>query len=101
MASTSSEKRVRTRQSSGTKPSDYLGGPGIDFTPSEVPTLRDVLFKGILIQENKMLMEGGERKSFPVKDMIRELASSIYCQWYKSNAKFSPSNSDSPGVVVC
>ena len=82
--------KKRTRHSSGTALAEYLGGAGCDFLPTEVPTLRDVLRKGLLIQETKMLEDGGDRKNYPVKPMIEELVKSIYLQWYKANAKFIP-----------
>ena len=65
----SSTNKKRTRHSSSTKLSEYLG-PGAELLPTEVPTPRDILRKGILIQEEKMLSEGGERKNFPINQMI-------------------------------
>ena len=85
----SSANKKRTRHSSSTKLSEYLG-PGAELLPTEVPTLRDILRKGILIQEEKMLSEGGERKNFPINQMIEELTTSLYSQWEKSNFKFKP-----------
>ena len=41
---------AKTRLASSTKLANYLGA-GKDFDSSEVPTLRDVLRKGILLQE--------------------------------------------------
>ena len=82
--------KKRTRHSSSTLLAEFLGGPGCDFLPSEVPTLRDVLRKGLLIREGKMLEDGGDRKNYPVRPMIEELVSSIHDQWQKSNVKFAP-----------
>ena len=101
MADSKNNKKVGTRNTSGTKLAEYLGGAGREFLPSEVPTLRDVLRKGILIQENKMLEEGGERKNFPVREMIEELVTDVYNQWEKSNIKFkSPVVSDRKPMVM-
>ena len=82
--------KKRTRHSSSTVLAEYLGGPGCDFLPTEVPTLRDVLRKGLLIREAKMLEDGGDRKNYPVRPMIEELVSNIHDQWKKSNVKFTP-----------
>ena len=82
--------KKRTWHSSNTKLAEYLGGAGLEFLPTEVPTLRDVLRKGVLIQEEKMLTDGGDRKNYPVKEMIDELVTAIYAQWTKSNVKFKP-----------
>ena len=46
--------------------------------------------KGLLIQEEKMLQEGGGRKNYSVRDMIEELVTANYAQWAKSNVKFKP-----------
>ena len=80
---------TRTRHNSSTKLTDYLG-PATDLLLTEVPTLRDILRKGLLIQEEKMIVEGGGRKNFPVKQMIDELTTTLYAQWEKSNFKFKP-----------
>ena len=54
MASTSKMKQtVKTRNGSGTKLSEYPGGVK-NFLISEIPTLRDVLRKGVLLQEENM-----------------------------------------------
>ena len=88
MADFNSGKKVRTRNTSGTKLAENLGGAGKEFLATEVPTLRDVLRKGILIQEEKMLEEGGGRKNYPVRDMIDDLVTAVYLQWEISNKKF-------------
>ena len=80
---------TRTRHKSSTKMTEYLG-PATDLLLTEVPTLRDILRKGLLIQEEKMIAEGGGRKNFPVKQMIDELTTALYAQWEKSNFKFKP-----------
>ena len=55
---------AKTRLASSTKLANYLGA-GKDFDPSEVPTLRDVLRKGILLQETN-------KKNFPVNVMLKD-----------------------------
>ena len=90
MAGKESSSKARTRHSSSTRLSDYLGGTGKEFLPSEVPTLRDVLQKGLLIQECKMLEGGGGRKNYPVREMIEELVTAVYLQWEKSSSMFKP-----------
>ena len=67
-----------------------LGGAGLHFLHTEVPTLRDILRKRLLIQEKKMLVEGGGRKNYSVREMIEEQLTAIYAQWAKSNVKFKP-----------
>ena len=96
---TPSTNKKRTRHSSSTKLAEYLGA-GVELLPTEVPTLRDVLRKGLLIQEEKMLLEGGGRKNYPVKDMIVELTTVVYSQWEKSNFKFKPPVLSDKKVVV-
>ena len=57
---------TRTRHKSSTKMTEYLG-PATDLLLTEVPTLRDILRKGLLIQEEKIIAEGGGRKNIPVQ----------------------------------
>ena len=91
--------KKRTRHSSSTRLAEYLG-PGTELLSTEVPTLRDILRKGLLIQEEKMLSQGGDRKNYPVRQMIEELATVLYSQWEKSNYKFTtPVVSDRKNVV--
>ena len=67
-----------------------LVGPGKELVPSDVPTLRAALQKGILIKERKLIEEESDLKDVHVGDICRELAPSILSQWLKSNPKFSP-----------
>ena len=92
--------KKRTRHSSSTALAEYLGGPGCDFLPTEVPTLRDVLRKGLLIREAQMLEDGGDRKNYPVRPMIEDLVSNIHDQWKKSNVKFTPPVVTNPKSLV-
>ena len=59
----------KTRNDSGSKLTDYLG-PGKEFLPTEVPTLRGVLRKALLIQEEHILDEVGDRRSLSVADLM-------------------------------
>jgi hypothetical protein len=85
--------KKRTRHSSSTRLDEYLG-PGTELLRTEVPTLRDILRKELLIQEEKMLSQGGDRTNYPVRQMIEELAT------VKSNYKFkTPVVSDRKNVL--
>ena len=48
--------KPRTRISSGSKISDYVGA-GQEFNKSEVPTNRAVIRMGLLLKERKLLEE--------------------------------------------
>ena len=37
-----------------------------------------------------MLTDRGDRKNYPVKEIIDKLVTEIYAQWTKSNVKFKP-----------
>jgi hypothetical protein len=77
----------RTRHQSGNKLVDLVG-PGKEFNPSEVPTLRAVMQKGILIKES--MLEGTAKTEVHVKEIVQELVPLIEAQWQKSNPKFCP-----------
>ena len=79
----------KTRHSSGTKPSDVVG-PGKEFLTSEVPTLRAVIQRGILLQQERLLVKEVERKHYPVTELAKDLAPLVIRQWRKSNANFWP-----------
>ena len=55
---------AKTRGQLGTKLRDFVG-PGKEFLPSEVPTLRAVLQRGILLRES-ILREEGRAKTVGV-----------------------------------
>jgi len=77
----------RTRHQSGNKLVDLVG-PGKEFNPSEVPTLRAVMQKGIQIKES--MLEGTAKTEVHVKEIVPELVSLIEAQWQKANPKFCP-----------
>ena len=49
-----SKSKAKTRHQSGTKLSEFVGR-GKEFVECEVPTLRAVIRKGILIKEKMMI----------------------------------------------
>ena len=53
---------IKTRHSTKGVMSEFLGSAGIDFTTSELPTLRSVLLKGVLLKENFVMEYGGGGK---------------------------------------
>ena len=77
-----------TRLSSNTKLVELVG-PGKEFLPSEVPTLRALIQKGILMQEDN-LHNNIIRSKYPIKDMAKDLVQLILAQWQKSNIDFQP-----------
>ena len=83
---------VKTRHSSGTKLSEYLG-VGRDLIKSELPTLRDVLRLGIKYQEEKV-----DRTKYTVKDLVKDLAAAVNAQWLRANAEFV--NNEKHQVVI-
>ena len=80
---------VKTRKHSYSKLSELVGS-GKDFLPSEVPTLRAVIQKGILIREGVLVELGKAKTDVHSKDIIAQLVPSIVAQWQISNAKFAP-----------
>ena len=74
----------KTRHSSGSNLSQYLG-PGKDLITSEVPTLRAALRKAILIQEEFVLKDSGDKRNLPIKTIIRMTVEKICEQWLHSN----------------
>ena len=64
-----------TRSSSKSKISELIG-TGIDFIPSEVPTLRAIIRKAILIQEDN-LHNNIARTNHQIADISLELAQLI------------------------
>ena len=80
---------VKTRRHSDSKLSELVG-PGKEFIPSEVPTLRAIIQKGILIRDRLVLEQGSAKKDVRVKDIVDELVPLIVAQWQISNAKFAP-----------
>ena len=65
-------------------------GPGKEFIPSEVPTLRAIIQRGILIRDRLLLEQGTAKTDVHNKDIIDKLVPLIVAQWQISNAKFAP-----------
>ena len=80
---------AKTRHQSGTKLGELVG-PGKEFVLSEVPTLRAIIQKGILIKERLMIEEMTSKKNILVGELVKEVAPLVLAQWQKSNAKFVP-----------
>ena len=55
MASTSQGKGAKTRRKSRTGFKEFIGGAK-DFLPSEAPTLRDVVQRGLSLQEQDIIL---------------------------------------------
>ena len=85
----SSKGGSKTRQQSGSKLQDFVGA-GKELDPSEVPTLRSIIKKGILIKKVALIEEEKVKFTVSVGDVIRQLAPLVLAQWSKSNAKFCP-----------
>ena len=72
MASTSKGDGVKTRQASGSKLRDFLGGPA-EFLESDVPTLRDVMRKGLLLQEKELIEKSVNRRNLTGRELSEKL----------------------------
>ena len=75
---------VRTKKCSQS-PSDselsFFVGQGKEFLHSEVPTLRAVIQRGILIKEGLILEQGAAKKDIHVKQIVDQLVPLIFAQW--------------------
>ena len=76
-------KSVSTRQSSCSAMTDFVG-KGKEFMPSELPTHRAVIQRGILLKEQTMMY----RKHYTNRDIANDLSLLVLAQWSKANAKF-------------
>ena len=76
---------MATRKSISSKLSNFIG-PGKDFLPSEVPTLRDCLQRGLSLQQE----EERDKRQFTTFEMMSKVASEVSAQWLKANHKFVP-----------
>ena len=66
-----------------------LVGPGKEFMPSELPTLRAVIQRRLLIKERLQLEQGTAKTDIQASETTVELVPLIRAQWHRSNAKFS------------
>ena len=86
-----SSKR-KTRHTSGSKVSDYIG-VGQDFLPSEVPTLRGALRKVLLLQEQHIVEDDGDRRNLPLVHLLAQVAECVLAQWKKATTSCHPQSS--------
>ena len=89
MSSPGSSKVLRTRHQSGSKLTQLVG-PGKEFMPIEVPTMRAVIQRGLLIKERLQLEQETTKTDIQASEISVELVPLIRAQWHRSNAKFSP-----------
>ena len=87
MASTSSQSSVRTRKSSDSRLTDYVG-VGKTLIPSEVPTVRSVIQLGIFLKETEFNEKERSKNTITTKELCQKLAPLVIKQWQKSNAQF-------------
>ena len=80
---------VKKRRHSASKLSEFVG-PANEILPSEVPTLRAIIQRGLLVRDRLLLEQGSAKTEIHTKDIIAELVPLISTQWQMSNAKFSP-----------
>ena len=81
--------KPKTRHSSGSKLKDYIG-PAKEFNPSEVPTLRCVIQRGLLLKDEKLIVQDVAKTNYSRGDLAKDLAPLVLAQWEKSNAMFKP-----------
>ena len=78
--------KPRTRHSSDCKMSSYAGSPQ-DFSPADVPTLRAVIRRGLLLKEE--MKEGGiDLRHYSARAIAHDLAPIVEAQWQKANVNF-------------
>ena len=51
-----------------------LVGPGKGFLTSEVSTLRSIIQKGIMMQEERLVGEDVQGKHYPVAELAKDIA---------------------------
>jgi hypothetical protein len=73
---------IKTRHSSDSKLSEYLGS-GKELLISELPTLRAALRQGIKFQEDRVTA----KTNYPDKELTLDVARSVENQWLKANSE--------------
>ena len=63
---------VKTRRRSASKLSEFVG-PAKEVLPSEVPTLRAIIQRGLLVRDRLLLEQGSAKTEIHTKDIIAEL----------------------------
>ena len=84
-----SKDKPKTRHHSTWTLVDYLG-VGKELVSSEVPTLRAALQLALYLQGEKWTLEDTNKRNYPVKDLMRDVSSSVLAQWEKANFLFQP-----------
>ena len=51
---------------------------------------RAILWKGLLFQEEKLLLQDTEKKHYPISELSKDMAGALINQWLKANISFSP-----------
>ena len=81
------QSKARTRHSSSSPLVEYLG-PGKEFLPPELPTLRAALQLGIHLQDDRSSEEGIFKNKYTKKEMLRDISLEVLAQWKKANHLF-------------
>ena len=61
-----------------------LVGKGKEFSPSELPTTRDILRLGIFYRETSFV----DRRNYSVDKLVSDIVTQLLTQWEKANAQF-------------
>ena len=88
-AESSGAKTPKTRRQSFSRIVDIVGR-GKEFLKSEVPTIRAVIQRGILLREKLLIEDEKARTELSFNQLSKELVPLVLAQWERSNAKFSP-----------
>ena len=83
------QSRARTRHLSSSPLVEYLG-PGKEFLPSELPTLRAVLQFGIHLQDIKIREEEVKKNTYLKSELVKDMSLGVLVQWKKANHLFEP-----------
>ena len=79
-----SSSRPKTRSHVVSKLSDFVG-KGKEFEQREVPTLRAVMQRGILMKQQIMIEEDTAKYHIDKGDIAGALVPLVLAQWYKQN----------------
>lgn len=91
MASTSKSEGqgAKTRQKSGSGFKDFMGGAK-EFLPGEAPTLRDVIQKGLFLQEEQIVLHNIDYRHINMKKLFSSVAKDVLLIWSQGNPEFCP-----------
>ena len=83
--------KVRTRHESESNLTRYLAKSGEgnpkELLITELPTLRAILQLGLHLQEEKIRMEGVDKRNYSVVDLSHEMAAAVLVPWVKANGR--------------